>query len=175
MRNRGILSFFVALILILTGCSFTIGGGTQHTVWEGASQAEQVTIAEINAAAGLMLESNREKTLKSIAMRPGLSADTQVYLVQVAVEKLLLEDSRRSVMLALVNNPALVAEGKIAVLEHLDDLMLESSRRQVQDCLNRRGNLPTGKEMEAITAPRTQTNQPIQMETTVEMTYSTGL
>ncbi len=175
MRKGCILSFFAVLTMILTGCSVTIGGGTQHTVWEGATQAEQVTIAEIDAAAGLMMESNREKTLKNIAMRPQLSADTQVYLVGVAMDELMLEGSRKSVILALINNPAFVSEAKMAILENIDALMLESSRQQVLDRLNRRGSLPSGRQMEIITDPQTKTDPPIQMETTVEMTYSTGL
>lgn len=169
MQKNVIWGLFSALILIGAGCA------VEHEQASGRSQFEKTAMAEIDAAAGLMMESNRLDTLKMIAARPGLTADTQVYLVQVAVQKLLLESSRKTVFLALINNPTFFSEGKIAVLQHLDDLALESSRQEVLKQLDRRGQVPSGRSADDENGPPSKNDRPVKMKTTVEMTYSTGL
>lgn len=171
MRNCLIVSVFVVSVFT-AGCSVTIGGGPRH--WEGLPQDDQVTMTEIDAAADLMMESSRESTLKNIAARPNLSARSQEHLVSVALNELMMESSRESVILTLIKNPYFVSEGKMAILEHMDAFMMESTRRNVMEALNRRGYVPSGKEVEILVEPA-RTDQPVQVETTIQMNYSTRL
>lgn len=173
MKKTHLGALLAVLLLVLPGCSVTVGGGGRD--WDHMPSRDAVVMAEIDAAANLMLESNREKTLKNIAIRPQLAPQAQVYLVQVALEELMLESSRKSVILALINNPSFVAEAKMEILENLDELMLESSRQEVMDRLNRRGHVPSASEMEAIASPKSTDEDKMKVETTIEVNYSTGL
>ncbi|MHC4553258.1 MAG: hypothetical protein ACYSUT_10930 [Planctomycetota bacterium] len=168
MRNWTIMASLFVAALILTGCSFTIGGG--H-----GGRADAVTLTEIDAAAGLMMESSREESLKDIASRPHLSADAQVYLIHTALDDLMMESSRRSVILALIKNPDFVSEAKMAILENMDGFMMESSRRDVMEALNRRGHVPSGREAEAIEPADAADDNAVQVDGKIEMTYSSGL
>ncbi len=172
MKNVVFLAL-IAVLTLLAGCSITIGGG--HGGWDHYPADDRATMAEIDAAADLMMESSRESSLKNIAARPNLSADAQVYLVRRSLDELMMESSRESVIVTLINNPGFVSEAKMAILENMDEFMMESTRREVMDRLNRRGHVPSGKEIEVIIDPQAQNELPFKMNTTVNMTYSTGL
>jgi hypothetical protein len=101
------------------------------------------TLAQIDAAVKLVFDGGREEALSGIASRPYLSAEAQHYLVTKGVPSLTFESSRLTVMLALVNNPHFLAEGKQAVLEHLELLTFDSSRKKVLEAINQRGHTPS--------------------------------
>lgn len=175
MRNWTIIVVLAVAGFFLTGCSVTVGGGGGHGGWERGNQNDAVTLKEIDAAAEMMMENSREESLKNIAARPNLSADAQVRLVHVALNELMMENSRKSVILTLIDNPYFISDGKMAILENMGGLMMESSRRDVMEALNRRGHVPSGREIEVIVEPAGSDDQAVQMKTTIEMTYSTGL
>ena len=104
------------------------------------------TLAQIDAAIKLTFDSHRGKTLAEIASQPYLSAQAQTHLVKVGVRSLTFESSRLSVLLALVNNPHFLAEGKQAIVENLNLLTFENSKRQVLAAINQRGHIPAERD-----------------------------
>lgn len=172
MRNWTMTVVLTVAMMALVGCSITIGGGGGGRTHD--TRADAVTLTEIDTAVDLMLESDRERALKNIAARPQLSANAQVYLVDVALDELMMESSRRSVVKTMINNPGFVQEAKMRILEKMDAFMLESSRRDVMDQLNRRGHVPSGREVEILIEPA-QDDNAVQMETTIQTNYSTQM
>ncbi len=162
----------VVLLLVSAGCSVTVGtgGGSRRGDWPAERVADTATLTEIDAAAGLTFDSDKEKVFIGIASRPYLSAEAQVYLVKKATRSLTFDDAKRDVLLALVNNPYFLAEGKQAVLENLNALTFDSGKRRVMDAINRRGHVPSEREF-YLHMP--QYHQPeheaVQIKTTVEM------
>lgn len=179
-----ILSFGAAIlwiVLVSAGCSITVGTGGGHG--GGGRPVERgpdtTTLMEIDAAADLSFDSGREKAFIGIASRPELSATAQVYLVKKAMGSLSFDDAKRDVLLALVNNPYFLAEGKQAVLDHLDALVFDSGKQQVLEAINRRGRVPSQREfyLERRYAPEPPKDDSGKIETTVDMraTYMTEL
>lgn len=183
MRNFGLASIFTVFVLVLSGCVITVGGGGDSPQGRHPRRgSDAATLAEIDAASDLTFNDEKEKTFIGIASRPYLSGEAQGYLVQKAMQSLVFDDSKRDVLLALVNNPTFVAEGKQAVLENLDALTFESSKTKVLEAINRRGHVPTEgelhRQLEQHPHPMQEPQEgAIQMETTVELraTYATGL
>lgn len=172
MRILGLLTVVMVLGLVFAGCSETVGSGNRGGGWG----ADSVTLAEIDAAAELRFDDDKEKVFSGIASRPHLSGQAQVYLVKTAMGSLRFDDSKRDVLLALVNNPYFVAEGKQAVLAHLDSLRFDSGKQAVLQALNRRGYVPSEREFERRLRERRlreeRLKQPegaVEMETTVEV------
>ncbi|MHC4647012.1 MAG: hypothetical protein ACYTBJ_16065 [Planctomycetota bacterium] len=103
---------------------------------------KDVTILEIDAVSKMALESSRLQGYERIAKRAGLSDATQAYLVEAVFEDLSLESSKLNVLLTLIRNPGFRAAGERAMLENLDKLALESSKRMILDAINRRKTQP---------------------------------
>lgn len=175
MRVFGLAAAFFALALGLSGCSIVIeGGGGSGIPYPGPGD-DSATIAEIDAAAGLTFDDGKRKAFVGIASRPHLLGQAQVYLVKKAMRSLTFDDSKEAVLVALVKNPYFVAEGKQAVLEHLNSLTFDSGKEKVLQAINRRGHVPTERELYWQLEREQQRLEPvleegaIEMETTVEM------
>lgn len=174
MRNFGLAVIVTVFVLVLSGCVITVGGGDSSQGRHPRRGSDAATLAEIDAAANLTFNDDKEKAFIRIASRPYLSGQAQAYLAQKAMKSLVFDDSKRDVLLALVNNPYFVAEGKEAVLENLDSLAFNSSRNQVLEAINRRGHVPTEwelhRQLEQHPHPTQEPQEgAIQMETTVEL------
>jgi hypothetical protein len=100
-------------------------------------EPEDVTIREIDAVGKLAFENNRREAYKGIAERPGLSAGAQVHLVEAVFGCLAFENSKVVVLEALVHNPCFRPAAKTAVLERLDGLAFEDSRRKILDAMSK--------------------------------------
>jgi len=149
------------------GCSITIGtGGGPSGGRRGPSRPsryEDVTISEIDAVSQLSFDSGKLEAYRSIASRPKLSASAQVYLVQKSLDDLSFESSKQAVIMALINNPDFLAEGKQAILDNLDVFSFDSDKQSILKALNRRGPVPSAR--------RAQDHVPV--ETTVEVGIGT--
>jgi hypothetical protein len=103
-----------------------------------STEPEDVTIREIDAVGELSLENNQREAYKRIAQRHNLASGAQVHLVEAVFEHLSLENSKVDVLLALVHNRCFSSEAKGAILDRLDGLALENSRREILSAMSRR-------------------------------------
>lgn len=135
------------LVTILTGCVVVSGPEPRP---RPQRQFDNTVIDEITAAAALTFEDARTRSLTDIASRPHLSANAQVHLVQTIMRSLVFDSSKEQVLLALINSPYFVREGKQAVLDHIEEFAFDSSRQSILQALHRRGTLPSENEMKAL-------------------------
>jgi hypothetical protein len=101
-----------------------------------ATPADAATLAEINAAASLSMDSGRVQALTAIAQRPHLSPAVQVQLVHVAYHNLSFDSSKVALLETIIANPAFGDAGRHAVASQIRGLALDSSRQAVLNRLN---------------------------------------
>lgn len=129
--------------LALTGCVVSVGSRVQApppptfpppptVVVSDPGQA--ATIAEIDAAAHLNMDSSRNHALAQIAGRPNLDAPVQVHLINTAYRCLSFESSKVHVIQKMIARPDFCDATRHAIVSQLSRLGFESSK---QDLLNR--------------------------------------
>ena len=125
-------------LLALSGCSRT---EFQTNNPPPPATADAVTLAEIDAAAGLTMDNNRLDSLKAIAARATLTTSAQMHLVEKAFHSLTFENSKLDLLTVLIKNPAFSNAGKQAILNDLGQLTFENSKTTILAQLNARGDL----------------------------------
>ena len=98
------------------------------------------TITEIDAAGKLVLESHKRDAYIKIAERDYLSPEGQIHLVKATHKNLVLESSKEDVLLTLINNPSFCPAGEQTILNGLDNLVLESDKRNILNAISERKN-----------------------------------
>jgi hypothetical protein len=157
------LSRFAATALFLSVClcgCVVVSESPRRPQWSD----DQTVIAEIDAASRLMFDDARAGALMDIASRRHLSARAQVHLVRTAMDSLMFDNAKQKVMLALIDNPYFVNEGKKAVLEQVDEFMFDSSRQSILHALSRRGTLPSEDELNSLM----NSQHPLPLQSSVE-------
>lgn len=130
----------------LTGCVISIGS---HRVPPPPFQpapaavvvtdaAEAATLAEINAAAQLNMESSRAQSLTQLASRPGLSVPLQVHLVNTTYRNMNMESSKVALLSVLIDRPDFGDATRQAIVSQLQSLNMDSSRQNILQQINRR-------------------------------------
>lgn len=137
MRRRlPAIGLFIAAIC-MSGCVVVVdeeGGESRgHT-----HLPADPTIAEIDAVGKLSFESDREQGYKRIAQREGLSAHAQVHLVEAALGKLAFDNAKQEVLLTLIENPAFCDAAERTILEKLDRLAFENSKKKILEAIGKR-------------------------------------
>lgn len=95
---------------------------------------------EINAAAAMDMESNREGALAAIVTRKNLSQSDQVYVVKTIYGKLQTDRTKVNLLKSLIQNPEFGNAAKGVMLDGMKDGLKEDiSRRQVLQALQERG------------------------------------
>ncbi|MHC4331644.1 MAG: hypothetical protein ACYSWW_26360, partial [Planctomycetota bacterium] len=110
--------------------------------WKPVGLPTDDAIAEIDAVGELSFESDRKQAYGRIAQREGLSDESQVHLVEAALDRLTFDNAKEEVLLALIANPSFCGAAEHAVLESLDKLAFESSRKKVLKAISDRKNRP---------------------------------
>ena len=128
---RLVLAVMVCGCVMVGGCA---EGPKGH--YYPADVVRTVTMDEINAAAGLDLETSRTEQLRRIAARPTLLRTEQVHLINVALRWLTLDGDRQAVAIDLMGNPAFCAEAKSAIIREIHRFDLEATRLRVLKALN---------------------------------------
>ena len=176
MRISG-FGMFLAFIVLCGGCVITVEnkGGRPDVDYSDRGR-DAATLAEIDAASNLTFNSDQEKIYIGVALRPHLSGRAQSYLVKKAMQSLTFNDSKENVLLTLIQNPYFVAAGKQAILENLNKLTFESSKRKVLEAINRREPVPTERglrlRLEHQPLQEPQEEGTIEMQTTMEIEVS---
>ena len=127
----------------ITGCVVSIGSGT-HTRSSPpppvvvTDSPEAATIAEIDAASKLNLDSSRLQALTQIAERPSLGQAAQVHLVNVAFRNLNFDSSKVLLLSKVITRQDFGDATRHAIVSQLDQLSFESSKQTVLGQINER-------------------------------------
>lgn len=148
MRLLYLCQGFVYLsVLLCGGCSIVT-----HPC-PGDLPYDSAVTEEIDAVSKLTFDNAKKDGFENIAKRPHLPPEAQAYLVEKTMKTLTFENSKLEVLLALIKNPDFLAEGKKAVLSHLDEFTFDSSKQKILNAINRKGPVPSGHRNERILIP----------------------
>jgi hypothetical protein len=133
MRNGLLVVELVVLMLFAGGCDVFVGDEARRArVGSGA------TIAEIDAVGELSFDSERTKGYEHIAAREGLGAAAQVHLVEAVLDKLSFDNAKEQVLLTLIENPGFSSAAEREILERIDGLAFESSKKNILKAISDR-------------------------------------
>jgi hypothetical protein len=130
------IGLFVSAVCA-AGCVVVVNEETREPRERTRLPADQ-SIAEIDAVSKLAFESDRKQGYKRIAQRQGLSAKAQVHLVETALGKLAFDSGKEEVLLTLIENPGFCHAAEQAILEDLNRLAFESSKKKILEAISRR-------------------------------------
>ncbi len=131
----------IALTTILTGCVIAIGTGKETTSPPAVvvtDSADAATIAEIDAAARLSMDSAKTSALTQIAERGPLAAPVQVHLVNVAYRSLSFDSNKTHVLSKIVARPDFCDATRHAIVSQLNKLSFDSNRQHILHLINER-------------------------------------
>lgn len=133
----------LATVLGLTGCVVSVGSRVQTpppapppVVVGDPGQA--ATIAEIDAAAHLSMDSSRTQTLGQIAERPNLAPPVQVHLINTTYRCLNFDSSKVHVLQKMIARPDFCDATRHAIVSQLGRLGFESSKHDLLNRINQR-------------------------------------
>jgi len=115
------------------GCVIFVGEETR-----GHRGGSDATIAEIDAVGKLSFDSERKDGYERIAERQGLSPGAQVHLVEAVLGKLSFDNAKEQVLLTLIENPGLCTAAEREILERIDRLAFESSKKKILKAMSDR-------------------------------------
>jgi len=136
--RRIALSLCIALVAVLTQGCISIHSEEVHSSDSATYESEDTTIREIKVAGMLSFDSDRQKALKRIARRSGLSDDAQVHLVETIFRRLNFEQGKVDVLMALVNNSSFSPAAEAAILDRLTQLSFEQDRSKILGAISSR-------------------------------------
>jgi hypothetical protein len=147
MKKSWFGTLWLVLCFTLTGCvGISIGNRgsaprstrTTPAPLPAAASSDSATLAEIDAANTLNMDSNRTEALLQIANRENLSPTAQVHLVNSTYRSLNFDSSKVRVLKGVIANPAFCDPARQAVVSQLELISMESNRRAILDEVNRR-------------------------------------
>ena len=133
MKNSLIVVGLVVSVLCVGGCVVFVGEETR-----GHRGDSDATIAEIDAIGKLSFDSERKKGYERVAEREGLGAAAQVHLVEAVLEKLSFDSAKEEVLLTLIENPDFCSAAEREILEMIDRLAFESSKKKILKAISDR-------------------------------------
>ena len=133
MKKGLLVVGLVVSALCLGGCIVFVGEETR-----GNRRDSDATIAEIDAVGKLSFDSERKRGYERIAERQGLSPRAQVHLVEAVLGKLSFDNAKEQVLLTLIENPDFCSAAEREVLENIDRLAFESSKKKVLKAISLR-------------------------------------
>jgi len=133
MKNNLIVVGLVVSVLCVGGCVVFVSEETRRT--RGGSDA---MIAEIDAIGKLSFDSERKKGYERIAAREGLTAAAQVHLAEAVLGKLSFDNAKEQVLLTLIDNPGFCSAAEREILESIDALAFESSKKKILKAISDR-------------------------------------
>ncbi len=123
-----------ALAMCLAGCVAVV----KEKTWKLVGSPTDEAIWEMNAVSELSFESDRKQGYERIAGRKGLSAEAQIHLVESVLDKLSFDSAKEEVLLTLIANPSFCSEAEQAILDRLDRLAFEISRKKILEAISER-------------------------------------
>ena len=133
MKNSLIVVELVVSMLCVGGCTVFVGEETR-----AHRAGSEATIAEIDAIGKLSFDSERKKGYERIAAREGLTAAAQVHLAEAVLSKLSFDSAKEQVLLTLIENPDFCSAAEREILERIDALAFESSKKKILKAISDR-------------------------------------
>ena len=137
MKKRFLLANLIIIIVVcMQGCVVVVEEGQlpQEPLRKKLSSNE--TVIEIDAIGKLAFDNSRRDGFKRIAQREGLHPEAQVHLIRAAFQKLAFENSRKEILLTLINNPSFCSDAKIEILENLNKMAFDNSKEEILKAIN---------------------------------------
>ncbi len=138
MKKGFLVIGLLVIATCLQSCVVVIDDEERHSREPKRHLPPDETIAEIDAAGKLVLESHKRDAYERIAGRDYLSQEAQIHLVKAVFDKLVLESSKEDVLLTLIKNPSFCPAGEQTILNGLDKLALESDKRNILNAISER-------------------------------------
>ena len=138
MPERRIFFVFVliALLTIGSGCTFMLGYKRPHNdTMEENDREDEVQILHIDAVNKLISQSDKHDSYRKIAGRKNLREPAQVHLVKNVFTHLISQSAREDVLLTLIKNPNFGYEAEKEILNSLNKLISQSSRKRILDAI----------------------------------------
>ena len=126
--------------ICLGGCIVIVDEETSGPSGPKVYLPDDGTIAEIDAVGKLSFDSDRKQGYERIAAREGISAETQVHLVEAALGKLSFDNAKEDVLLTLIENPDFCSAAERKILEKLDRLAFASNKKKILKAISDRKN-----------------------------------
>ena len=133
MKNSLIVVGLVVSVLCVGGCVVFVGEETR-----GHRGGSDATIAEIDAIGKLSFDSERKKGYERIAVRKRLATLAQVHLVGAVLDKLAFDNAKEEVLLTLIETPDFCSAAGREILESIDALAFESSKKKILKAISDR-------------------------------------
>jgi hypothetical protein len=131
MKKKLLSAILLILIVCIQGCVIVVDGDQ----WPQKSQQNNIvsdeTITEIDAIGKLAFDNSRREGFKRVAQRENISPEAQVHLIRATFKKLSFENSKKEILLTLINNPNFCSAAEIEILESLDKLAFNNSKEEI--------------------------------------------
>lgn len=138
MKKWLLIVGLMGMLVWVNGC-IVIDTEKADTSWKSeVNEPEDVTIKEIDAVGKLSMEDHRFEGYQRIARRHRLSNAAQVHLVEAVFANLSMEETKVDVLRTLIRNRCFRSDAKAAILERLDGLDSEESRREILDAMSKK-------------------------------------
>lgn len=148
MKTVNFLALALLSLMLNTGCVVSIGGRSHAHVPPPPPPApppvvvtnptDAATVAEIDAAARLNMDSARTQALSQIAGRPSLGVPVQVHLINVTYRCLNFESSKMQVLQQIIARPDFCDGTRHAIVSQLNTLSFDSNRQAILGQINSR-------------------------------------
>lgn len=142
--HKRLLGLFALLGIgfVLTGCVIAIGTGKDTPPSPPAvvvtDSADAATIAEIDAAARLSMDSAKTAALTQIAARNSLAVPVQVHLVNVTYRSLSFDSNKTHVLSKIIARPDFCDATRHAIVVQLSKISFDSNRQHLLHLINER-------------------------------------
>ena len=131
MKKKLLLANLFVLIFCIQGCVVVVDDDQWPQEPSDNYHVSDKTINEIDAISKLAFDNSRRDGFKRIAQREDLSPEAQVYLVKATFKKLSFENSKKEILLTLINNPTFCSNAEIEILDNLDKLAFNNSKEEI--------------------------------------------
>ena len=136
MEKKLLLANLIILIICMQGCIVVVDDDQCSQEPQDYSIAPDKTIIEIDAIGKLAFDNSRRDGFKRIAQREDLSPEAQVHLVKATFKYLSFENSKKEILLTLINNPNFCSDAEIEILNSLDKLAFNNSKEEILKAIN---------------------------------------
>jgi len=131
MKKKFLSAILIFLVVYIQGCVVVVDEGQWPQEPHQNNIVSDETIIEIDAISKLAFDNSRKDGFKRIAQREDLSPEAQVHLIRATFKKLSFENSKKEILLTLINNPGFCSAAEIEILQSLDNLAFNNSKEEI--------------------------------------------
>ena len=131
MKRNFLVANLLIIVICIQSCVVVVDEGYQPQEPPDNNLIPDETIIEIDAISKLAFDNSRRDGFKRIAERDDISPEAQVHLIRAAFQKLSFENSKKEILLTLINNPNFCSAAEIEILESLEKLAFNNSKEEI--------------------------------------------